>query len=581
MLIYRASDSNDPVMTTGILPPALKPVEALLGGGKPFAVPKYQRNFSWTKDEVQELWEDASAAVETKKKDYFLGTIVVRDFPASLEIIDGQQRLICLSMIFSAIRNAFLAKDDERAEQVFLQFLGAKDFSRDAVPKPRLVLNEQNNPVYVKFVIGSADSITIAKELKDKSLTESNRLLLDAYKFFLDKTGEKVASLGTKSDEFLEPLINCLKSSVKLITIPVLSEEDAFHIFESLNARGKDLAVSDLVKNRLYAEAGNQVAHAQQLWEKMESDLVRRSIPEYIRHFWIAKRAPKKELKVREKALYRTIAGEAKGPTKSIAMLTGLEESARNYAMIEDYSLWPNDSFYDNSFERTLRDLRLFRVSQCYPVPLNAIEMFADPKSVAETFRIIANFSFRYNIIGGGTSGDLESVFGGIAYGIRQKTHLSPSDIGDTLRGVNPDSKFRSDFDSALIPKSKARLARYVLGKINDHLGGPELIANTDPKMVNLEHVLPQKPNAAWKVFFSSGVSPQDYIYRIGNLTLLTSKINEVVADKSLEKKQEIAFKPSKLNLNGALKRVRKWGDKEIEKRQTEMAKIALQVWKL
>jgi len=484
-------------------------------------------------------------------------------------------------MIFSAIRNAFLAKMDDRSDRVFLQFLGAKDFSRNAVPNPRLVLNEQNNPAYVKFVISSADSVTVADELRKKDITASNRLLLEAYKFFLDKVGEQVTNFGTKSDEFLEPLINCLKSSVKLISIPVLSEEDAFHIFESLNARGKDLAVSDLVKNRLYAEAGNQVTHAQQLWEKMESDLVRRPIPEYIRHYWIAKRAPKTDLKVREKALYRTIAGEAKGPTKSIAMLTGLGDSARNYAMIEDYSLWPNDTFYDKGFERTLNDLKLFRVSQCYPVLLNAIETFIDPKSIAATFRIIANFSFRYNIIGGGTSGDLESVFGGLAYGIRAKIHVSASDVGDTLRGVNPDSKFRSDFDSAVIAKSKAKLARYVLGKINDHVGGPELIANTDPKIVNLEHVLPQKANAAWRSFFSPGLRAEDYIYRIGNLTLLTSKINETIANKSLEKKQEVAFRKSKLSLNDALKRLKKWGDKEIEKRQKEMAQIAVQVWKL
>lgn len=214
-------------MPSGILSPELKAVEELSSGDKTFTVPKYQRNFSWTKDEVQELWEDTSAAAEGGKEDYFLGTIVARDLGDSFEIIDGQQRLACISMIFSAIRNAFMAKDDERADQVFLKFLGSKDFSHQAVPKPKLVLNQHNNPTYEKFVIKSSDSVAVGKELKSKNLSDSNRLLLGAYKFFLDEVGRNVSRSGSQADDFLVPMINCLKSSVKIISIPVLSEDDA------------------------------------------------------------------------------------------------------------------------------------------------------------------------------------------------------------------------------------------------------------------------------------------------------------------------------------------------------------------
>jgi len=569
------------IIMTGILPPELKAIEPLFSGDKVFTVPKYQRNFSWGKDEVQELWEDTVAAADVKKQDYFLGTIVVRDLGHGFEIIDGQQRVACISMFFSAIRNAFLARNDIRAEQIFEKFLGAKDFSADAIPKPKLELNHHNNPYYVQYVIESVDAASVAKALKDKGLSISNRLLLQAYMFFLDEIGKTLASLGTKSDEFLVPLINCLRSSVKLISIPVLSEEDAFQIFESVNARGKELAVSDLVKNRLYAEAGARVNQAQQLWDKMEVDLVRTSIPDYLRHFWIAKYAPQSDLKVREKALYRTIVKQSKGQVHCLSLLKKLSDSARHYAMIEDYTLWQNDPNYDSSFQKTLRELKLFRVSQCYPVLLNTIEVFKAAKKIVEAFRIIANFSFRYNIIGGGTSGDLERVFGEIAYGIRAGTYKLPRDVGDALRGVNPDSKFRSAFGLATIPKTNAKLARYVLGKINDHEGGPELIVSTDPKVVNLEHVLPQKPDASWKTAFSPSVSMEDYIYRIGNLTLLTVKINNDVANKSFKKKQEIAFKSSKLALNKYIIKTKKWCEKEIENRQENMAKIALEVWRL
>ncbi|MFQ5853804.1 MAG: HNH endonuclease family protein, partial [Candidatus Binatia bacterium] len=73
----------------------------------------------------------------------------------------------------------------------------------------------------------------------------------------------------------------------------------------------------------------------------------------------------------------------------------------------------------------------------------------------------------------------------------------------------------------------------------------------------------------------------EEYVDRIGNLTLLTAKVNEKIANQSFQKKKESAFKTSKLALNTDLKRAKKWGDKEIEKRQKEMAKLAVQIWEL
>src|SRR5256885_1920873 len=140
--------------------------------------------------------------------------------------------------------------------------------------------------------------------------------------------------------------------------------------FETLNARGKELAVSDLVKNRLYSEAGEQVTRVQQLWEQMEAELVRRPIPEFLRHFWIVKKL----------------------------------------------------------------------------------------------FRTVANFSFRYFIIGNQSPGNLERVSNGIAAGIRTGEYATPLKVAEAFRAINADASFRSDFKLAVIPKARAKIARYTLG---------------------------------------------------------------------------------------------------------------------
>ena len=263
-------------MATGILPPDLRTIEELFTGDARYAVPKYQRSFAWGADEIEELWEDLSLAVD-RTADYFLGTLVLhRKSSGPTEIIDGQQRITSISMVFCAIRNIFTAARDPRAEQLFTAFLGAKDFTRNAPVNAKLVLNNINNDSYVRYILEGQSLDSVEQALKDKSLHRSNKLLLQGFRYFLKQISSQVTAKGLDADDYLVPLIDCLRNSVKLITIPVTSEEDANLFFESLNARGKELAVSDLVKNRLYSEAKEQVARAQELWDKMETELARR-----------------------------------------------------------------------------------------------------------------------------------------------------------------------------------------------------------------------------------------------------------------------------------------------------------------
>jgi uncharacterized protein with ParB-like and HNH nuclease domain len=575
-------------MQTGILAPELKSIEQLFSGDMVLSVPTYQRSFAWGSDEIEELWEDILLTMN-RESEYFLGTIVLQKKSSNQqEIIDGQQRIACLSMIFSAIRNVFKAAGDARSEQIFLEFLGARGYEKDEPPKPNLRLNRINNEFFEEYVIQSQDLADVLVALKKKGIHKSNKLLLQAYRYYLELVSNEASKLGTKSDSFIVPLINTLRSFIKFIAIPVASEEDANLFFESLNARGKELAVSDLVKNRLYYEANPQVKKAQALWENMENEMISKSIPEYLRHFWIAKKADEQHLNVREKKLYRAIAKDVSGNrTATLRLLRDLSDSARDYVRISDYSLWPDENPYGSQFEDSLNSLALFRVTQCHPLLLNAIQSFGTPKLIARAFRIVSNFSFRYFVIGNQSPGNLERESGRIAYLIRSAEITKPSEIASAFRSINPDRSFKADFALASISRSRSRIARHVLAKISNYLSkskdaaGSELVANPDAREVNLEHILPQNFDETWHAGFSKDTDPSDYVYRIGNLTLLTSKINTAISNSPFEIKKEKAFSISKLPINVHLMEKSQWGEKEIDQRQEQMAKVALQVWKL
>ncbi len=573
-------------MQIGILPPERKSIEELFAGDAHFSVPRYQRSFAWTADETEELWEDLLDAAN-RGGEYFLGTIVLQRADSPEEgIIDGQQRLACITMLFSAIRNVFLAARDPREARIETEFLGSKGYERDALLTPKLRLNKINNETFLQCVLKSEDLSEVELRLKDRALNSSNRLLLEAYKYFLTKVTLEAASRGTQADSFIVPLLDTLRTKLRLITIPVVSDEDANLFFESLNARGRELAISDLVKNRLYHEAGNQVSRVEQLWEQMEKDLMRRPVPEFIRHYWIAKRTDKDGPNVREKHLYRLVATVIKNKQhEAIALAQDLGKSAPDYARISDYSLWPDDPSYQASFEQSLSDLRLFRVTQMNPLLLNAMQLFSSSADIAKTFRIVANFAFRYFIVGNQSPGNLERVSANIAYEIRAKTYTSPTHVADALRGLNTDPAFRSVFELASIEAK--RIARYTLARITNHLAlrsrpsGGEEIVNPDAKEVNLEHVLPQAVPDAWRSGFSTNVNPIDYVYRIGNLTLLRTKINRDASDKSFADKKRLALEGSHLKINDFFGGVSKWSEREIEQRQKGLAKAAVEVWKL
>jgi len=117
--------------------------------------------------------------------------------------------------------------------------------------------------------------------------------------------------------------------------------------------------------------------------------------------------------------------------------------------------------------------------------------------------------------------------------------------------------------------------------KATQNPAGPEEIANPDEKQVNLEHVLPQNYGKVWTADFSSGVDLAEYVYRIGNLTLLVNKANKDAGSTSFANKLKVALKPSTLAINQYFHTAKKWGEKEIDDRQNELAKAATEVWAL
>ncbi len=236
---------------------------------KPFsyAVPVYQRDFAWTSEEVDILWDDLSSSLQQGRNEYFLGAIVISSATEEKkrEIIDGQQRLALLSMIFSAISSLWRANADEkRSTGVFRDYLGSED-RRTGDILPKISLNENNNETYQSIVL--KNKIIPPKEIK--LLSYSNKLLAEAHGRIFDKVKNWTEQFKDKEAALID-LEEFISEKTNTIVIEAGDESDAFVIFETLNDRGLELAVSDLVKNYLFSLAGpHHIERFKKIWTEI------------------------------------------------------------------------------------------------------------------------------------------------------------------------------------------------------------------------------------------------------------------------------------------------------------------------
>jgi len=542
---------------------------------RPFSykVPFYQRDFSWKEEEVSNLWHDLTNALEKGTQDYFLGAIVLTE-PGDnkiQEIVDGQQRLAVLSMIMSAIANYWRDKSDEkRATGVFGDYLGIED-RRTGEIVPKLTLNEINDPTFQSLVI-RREKDEIQKKTWQK-LT-SNRLVYEAsdnidasLKTWVDKYDDK-DSLVLDIEEFI-------RDNTSLILIEVENDRDAFVIFETLNDRGLDLAVSDLIKTYLFslAESG-QINNFKQIWRDISLLVGGSVMTQFLRHYWNSLYGL-----VREKELYAELKDAIKSGTKARQFMEQLRKTAELYNALSntEHPYW---SDFDIEVKHYIETLVTFGVVQYKPLALAIMEN-AEPEFVTRVLRALVIISLRYNIISGLRTGDLERVYSEAAVSVRDGKVSNIKGLFQLLRPIYvQDLNFIEAFSTARI--SKAGVARYILAELNDRIenDNEKKVALKSGK-ITLEHILPKNPGANWKGSYEDRDDLQEHVDYIGNLTLLEEGKNKGISNLGFADKKNVAYETSSLAINRRVSEHHSWTTKDIRLRSKELANTAKDIWRI
>lgn len=540
---------------------------ALAGNGRTFEVPPFQRDYSWDKEEWEDLWIDLIGLDE--EGDHYMGYVVLQETKESKKflIIDGQQRITTISiLIIAAVRLLQERGDKERAELIRNTYLSYKEPS-SLIYKTKLKLNRNNDYVYASQLL----QLQIPQHTA--GLKPSEKRLISAYKYFHHELNKFFPN--NSNEEITRFISKKVDEKLFFTSITVGDDINAYKVFETLNARGVKLSTADLLKNYLFSKvfshAEGEVELLEKKWYRINDFLGKIDVTNFIRHFWNSRNYPTE----RKTTLFKTIKKKIDTYERSIELINSLDEVVSIYSSFTnpDSEIWVGDQ------SKYINEINILDVSQCFPLLLISKQKFSDSE-FSKLLRDIVSITFRYNTIGGQNPNELERVYGKASVAVFNNEITTSKELFlKFLKEVYlDDNSFKNDFKNKQINTNKYnQLVKYILSKLETQYGGTELSLNS--KNLTIEHILPENPNDEWVNQFLN-VDVQDYIFRLGNLTLLESSKNKEADRKNFEEKSNIYlasnFHITKEHINYSI-----WNVSSISSRQTDMANKAATIWKI
>jgi len=549
----------------------------LLRVGDTYNIPPFQRNYAWDEEQFADFWIDIARTLENDAQDYLLGSIVLNTSQApDLLVIDGQQRLTTASILISALRSHLLDQGHDALARILeSDFLARSDY-QEQLFLPCLALNGHDKAFYNDFLFHNRPYAEIERLAQDDDLPPSNRLLARCFTYMHSKIAERCTA-----DESIvmlaKKIIDAFNQKLVLIRIDVQDDQNAFLLFEALNERGKDLSKFDLLKNHLYLTSGNALRTVQSDWEIMSQNLEYKRTVKFVRHHWMSNKGV-----VTERDLFSRIKSEIHTPLQAENYTAELCSSSDLYSafITPDHHIWAEFSNDDrHTIRRLIERIELLSAEQLFIVLLASLEI--NRENFVSILKMLTNFTFRYSTICGFGTANLMNAFVDCAKALRSGTCVTADEIYRTyLARFNPDN---SQFHSAFARKATRSnaLARYILAEINDYLSeSASMKTQTDPFATDLEHILPKKYDANWKLKrkdFPGG--PDRFVYRLGNMTLISTRLNQDIGNTDFNTKKK-AYAQDCLDITKQILSEKRWTAVEIGRRQNWMASIAIKVWR-
>jgi hypothetical protein len=550
----------------------------LMGNGLIYAIPRFQRDYSWTDVEWDDLWNDLVEMLDNASEPaHYMGYLVLQTRDnKNFDVIDGQQRLTTMSLIILSVlsnlkalvdRGVDPANNQQRELQLRGSFIGYLD-PVTLIPRSKLSLNRNNDDLYQRYLVP-------LQPAPRRGLKATEHLLRKAFEWF-DKAIQRkygVLNDGAALAQFVDRLADRL-----FFTVIIVNDElNAYKVFETLNARGVKLSSTDLLKNYLFSVvhgSGGDEREFQELdnrWERLTGQLGSDSFPDFLRTHWNSRNRF-----VRHGELFKRMRDTIRDRQGVFELLRNMEADTETYIALSK----PEDEFWTQHQKPYIRELNMFSVNQLFPLLLAAHRTLS-AGDFESLLRICSIITFRYNVIGGLATNDSERVYNATAEKIANGTVIGLSTIVQELRSIYVnDEQFKAAFSEKQLKTTQSRnklIMRYILFKLEKQVSGNDF--DFDSLTYNLEHILPENPGAGWE--YISDREHEQLVYRIGNLTPMNAAANRNIGNGDFASKKP-AYAASEFEITKKIGiETQPWDASRIGARQRELARSAVSIWRV
>jgi len=575
--------------------------------GVVYVIPRYQREYTWGKNQWESLFDD----MLKNDPGYFLGSMICinqsKDVLSvqKLELVDGQQRLMTLSLLFASVYHALNnhEKDLDDDQRVELSNLKRKLVLKKGVDQIRLIPQIQNN--------NNADYRAVLAKIGiisegDVPAYASNRKIFRAYRYFQERIDQMTNGgsnrLGTIV-EFLDKV-----SHACLVKIEVASHADAYILFESLNNRGMPLTAIDLIKNKLLArlediepgKVDDYFGHWNRLLGFLGDDyaIQERFFRQYYNAFKDQLKAVYQVPVATRSNLIQIYEQLIKHDAKDC--LQKISAAGRLYSLI----LSRNQDDALNKLEKPLKDLERIQGAPSYLLMLYLLvrkdELELTNAHLASIVELLVRFFVRRNLTDTPPTRDLTRLFMTVIDKISGlRADVIPQSIEQQLVAVSAtDEAFQRKLEGPIYEENSG-VTRFILCALAEQAMTKEtrvdLWCFENKQFVwTIEHIFPQGENIPqpWITMVAGGDEKkakeiqQTHVHKLGNLTI--SGFNSALGNKSFDDKRDrmdrqgraVGYKNG-LKLNVDLANATSWSVDKIDLRTKKLVQQVTKLFKL
>lgn len=584
-------------------------------------VPLFQRPYVWNEENQWEpLWDDITRVADrvlkhpaTQPQPHFLGAVVLQQLATPIglmqarTIIDGQQRLTTLQLVLDALHAELLAVNAvQPATRLEALVTNPPAFCTTSEDRFKVWPTNRDRPAF-NAVMGAPPPIDY------ESLGHRDEKIANAHRYFSEQAREWLRSAGPEVVQARAAAIELVvRDRLQLVVIDLAADENAQEIFETLNARGTPLTAADLIKNFVFQRLSDTPCNVESVygdnWREFETGFwetevsvgrlryARSSI--FLNH-WLAARTGEEVVAREVFNRFKKYADYDAGAPMidTLRRVHTASHLYRDFITNAATLTGPVDHLGLFGYRTSVLESEVIKpLILCLHDPEEAL---VPEDQIRKALSSVESWMVRRMLVRATTKNYNQIISEIIAQLNAGKRPEAGEFIEEFLRGQSSDSRYWPD-DSELRTELESLSAyrrlrrgrlRMVLEAIEDHLrgwknGSQGLGGERVPRgKLHIEHVMPRKWQTNWPLPEGDGEAERDQrLHTLGNLTLLTAKLNSKVSNgpwTGVGGKREGLEKHDVLLLNRDLLKTApdQWTDMAIQDRTKTLIEIILQIW--